>query len=58
MLGDIASGNTGAADVLFLIALILAIVGALAYLVANATRFAPSLVALSVGAIAFGFLLL
>jgi len=59
LLADIATGNTEAADVMFLIALL---VGALGAIVALArptlTHFAVAAIAVAVGLIAFGFLLL
>lgn len=59
LLADIATGNTEAADVMFLIALL---VGALGAIVALArptlVHFAVAAISVAVGLIAFGFLLL
>ena len=60
MLGDIVSGKTATADVFFLIAVIVFVIGTLAYLVDNARaiRFAPVLVAIGLAFVALGFLVL
>ena len=59
MWADIATGNTGTADVLFLIAVILAVVSAVAgYVGDQAARFAGPLLSAAVGAAALGWLVL
>jgi len=59
MIGDIATGNTGFADVMFLVGFILAVVGGLAYAVpTGAAKYAPVLVAFAIGAIGLAFLVL
>lgn len=59
LIGDISSGNTATADVLFLVSLVLFIVGAIAYFATSTvTKFAPVIVALGLGALALGFLVL
>lgn len=56
MLADIAQGKTAGADVVFLIALIVAGIGMVVYVMERA--FAAAAVAAAVGLIAFGLLLL
>jgi hypothetical protein len=56
MLADIASGETGTADVIFLIAFIVAAIGCILYLLERA--FAPALVAGAIAALALGWVFL
>lgn len=61
LLADISSGNTGTADVLFLVAVVLAVLSALAgYLPTTNTssRFAGPLLSAAVAAAALGWLVL
>jgi len=59
MIADIASNNTGAADVLFLIALIIAVLAALLTAIKSSVSvYATPLAYLAVGGIAFGLMLL
>ena len=59
MIADIASGNTGTADVFFLIAVILCILVVIGYLYGEPIhRLIPALGWAAVGCIAFGFLML
>ena len=60
MLADISSGNTGFADVMFLVAFILGILAALLYASrrADAVPFAPVLLSLAVAAAALAWLVL
>jgi phosphoglycerol transferase MdoB-like AlkP superfamily enzyme len=59
LLADIATGNTGTADVLFLIAVILAVISALiAWRPAPESRWSGPLLSLAVAAAAFAWLLL
>lgn len=59
LLADIATGNTDAADVLFLVALIVAAVAVVVFLATSVPdRIAGALVAAALGCVAFGFLLL
>jgi hypothetical protein len=61
-LADISSGNTGTADVFFLLAVIVAGLAAVAYLARAGAgelgRYAPSLVAAAVALAALGWLVL
>ena len=58
MLADIASGETGVADVLFLVGVILAFLAVILYLFAEPQRpYWSPLVAAAVGCISFGLLL-
>lgn len=56
VLADLATGKTAGAEVVFLIALILAGIGTILYLMAKSVP--AACVAAAVGLIAFGFLLL
>jgi hypothetical protein len=59
MFADIVTGETGTADVLFLIAVILAVLSALAgYVPAPRDRFAGPLLSAAVAAAALGWLVL
>jgi hypothetical protein len=59
MIADIASGNTGTADVFFLIAVILFAFGAIIPWITAVTKpVAVSLVAFAAGFVALGFLVL
>lgn len=58
MIADISTGNTGAADVLFLIAVILAVLSTVAAYVTAWARAAGPLLSAAVAAAAFGWLVL
>lgn len=60
MVADIASGNTGFADVMFLVALILGVLAALLYgsRRVDAVPFAPVLLSLAVASVALAWLVL
>jgi hypothetical protein len=60
MLADISTGNTGTADVFFLVALILALVAALLYGSRHATAvpWAPVMLSLAVASLSLSWLVL
>ena len=58
LIADIAQGNTGAADVFFLIAVILAVLSFLAGIIQDWSRFSGVLLSGAVAAAALGWLVL
>lgn len=58
LLADIVSGETGTADVLFLVAVVLAVLSALAGYVTDRAKFAGPLLSAAVAAAALGWLVL
>lgn len=58
MIADISNGNGATADVFFLVALVLFLIGAVAYFVVPAIRFAPVIVALGLACVSLAWLVL
>ncbi len=59
MIADIATGNTGFADVMFLVGMILALLAAVLYIPRpQTTPFAPVLLSLAVASISLAWLVL
>jgi uncharacterized membrane protein YtjA (UPF0391 family) len=58
MFADIASGNASTADVFFLVAVVLFVVGAIAYFVVPTIRFAPVIVAVGLACVSLAWLVL